>query len=34
MTCKDCSELRETNPYSRCERCADYESNYYDEVEQ
>jgi hypothetical protein len=32
MNCQDCKELKETNPYARCERCAD--DDYYDDYDQ
>jgi hypothetical protein len=28
MKCQDCRELQEQDPYSRCERCANYEPEY------
>lgn len=31
MECRDCSELRETNPYARCERCAEKDEDYEEE---
>lgn len=30
--CRDCAEIKEFNPYSRCEACAD-RTHYYDDKE-